>query len=41
MLFHRNLLGPGQKLSSLLLKFTRSSNDENGEKVYNSKRPVF
>jgi len=36
----KNLLAPGQKLSALLLKYTRSSNDEHGEKLYNSKQPI-
>jgi len=29
-----NVLGPNQKLSSLFLKYARSSKDENGDKVY-------
>jgi len=35
-----NLLAPGQKLSSLFLKYARCSTDENGGKVYNSKTPI-
>ena len=35
-----NLLAPGQKLSSLFLKYARSSTDANGAKVYNSKTPL-
>merc|ERR1712168_1636550 len=35
-----NLLAPGQKLSSLFLKYARCSTDANGGKVYNSKTPI-
>jgi len=35
-----NLLAPGQKLSSLFLKYARCSTDATGGKVYNSKTPI-
>ena len=33
-----NILGPNQKLSSLFLKYARSSKDENGYKVYSTRQ---
>lgn len=36
----KNLVTPGQKLSALYLKYTRTSKDDHGNKIYNSKRPV-
>ncbi|EDO27880.1 predicted protein, partial [Nematostella vectensis] len=36
----RDLVGTGQPLNSLLLKYARSSKDDAGNKVYNSKKPV-
>ncbi|XP_065646559.1 sister chromatid cohesion protein DCC1 isoform X3 [Hydra vulgaris] len=37
----KNIVGSNENLNTLLLKFTRSSTADNGEKVYNSKRPLL
>lgn len=34
----KNILGPNQKMSSLFLKYARSSKDENGDKIYSTRQ---
>lgn len=36
----KNVVAPGQKISSLFLKYARCSTEPNGSKVYNSKHPI-
>ena len=40
MLHHRDLETPTQSLNSLLLRYTRTSTNHKGEKVYNAKHVI-
>ena len=39
-LLFRDLVAPGLSLNALLMKYSRSSMDASGVKIYNSKKPL-